>query len=130
MKEWITSRQNPQIRLVCGLAEKKKRRETGWFRFDGIKLLHEALANGIDLHAVFLRASSAERIVGEASARFGDAAWRPGCKISLGCIRNALSPLECATFACFCPDRGAPLGMRCPVIVLAGPLHSPKETKG
>lgn len=55
MKEWITSRQNPQIRWVCGLSEKKKRKETGLFRFDGIKLLSEALMSEVELVSVFVR---------------------------------------------------------------------------
>lgn len=55
MKEWITSRQNPQIRWVCGLSEKKKRKETGLFRFDGIKLFSEALTNEVEIVAVFVR---------------------------------------------------------------------------
>lgn len=55
MKEWITSRQNPQIRMVCGLSEKKKRRQTGLFRFDGIKLLREALLCDVEILSVFVR---------------------------------------------------------------------------
>lgn len=55
MKEWITSRQNPQIRWVCGLSEKKKRKETGLFRFDGIKLLSEAMMSEVELVSVFVR---------------------------------------------------------------------------
>ncbi|MBQ9783107.1 MAG: RNA methyltransferase [Clostridia bacterium] len=55
MKEIITSRQNPRVREVCALTEKKKRRETGLFRFDGVKLLGEALRGGIDLETVLVR---------------------------------------------------------------------------
>jgi len=62
MKEWITSRQNPQMRLVCGLAEKKKRRETGWFRFDGIKLFREAMQCGVEIVSVLVRAPMDEQV--------------------------------------------------------------------
>ena len=55
MKEIITSRQNPRVKEVCGLTEKKKRRETGLFRLDGIKLFCEAIASGVEIETVFLR---------------------------------------------------------------------------
>lgn len=54
-KEIITSRQNPRVREACALAEKKKRRAEGLFRFDGIKLFSEALTNGIEICNVFVR---------------------------------------------------------------------------
>ena len=62
MKEWITSRQNPQIRWVCGLSEKKKRKDTGLFRFDGIKLLSEALMSDAELVSVFVRMPMNEKV--------------------------------------------------------------------
>ena len=55
MKEIITSRQNPQVRWVCSLADKKRRKQSGMFRFDGIKLLREAIRFCADIEAVFLR---------------------------------------------------------------------------
>lgn len=55
MKDLITSRQNPQIRAACALSEKKKRRETGCFRFDGVKLLREALLCHVEIVSVFVR---------------------------------------------------------------------------
>ncbi|MBR2293383.1 MAG: RNA methyltransferase [Clostridia bacterium] len=55
MKEIITSRQNPRVKEVCGLTEKKKRRQTGLFRLDGIKLFREALIVGVKIETVFLR---------------------------------------------------------------------------
>lgn len=64
MKEWITSRQNPQIRWVCGLSEKKKRKDTGLFRFDGIKLLSEALMSDAELVSVFVRMPMNEKVHG------------------------------------------------------------------
>ena len=62
MKELITSRQNPQVRGACGLSEKKKRRETGLFRFDGIKLLREALQCNVEIVSVFVRMPMDEAI--------------------------------------------------------------------
>ncbi|MBQ8330866.1 MAG: RNA methyltransferase [Clostridia bacterium] len=60
MKEVITSRQNPRVREVCGLTEKKKRREAGQFRFDGIKLFREALSRDLKLTSVFVREPASE----------------------------------------------------------------------
>lgn len=55
MKEIITSRQNPLIREVAALGEKKHRRQTGLFRFDGVKLLREALAARVAIRWVLVR---------------------------------------------------------------------------
>ena len=54
-REVITSRQNPLVKFVCGLAEKKNRRESGFFRFDGIKLLGEALSSDVKIKYVVCR---------------------------------------------------------------------------
>ena len=54
-KEVITSRQNPAIKQVCWLLDKKGRRESGLFRFDGIKLFREAVACGLDIKQVYVR---------------------------------------------------------------------------
>lgn len=60
-KEIITSRQNPTVKRICGLLEKKNRRAEGLFRFDGIKLFEEALAVGLKLsYAVLSEGASAE----------------------------------------------------------------------
>jgi len=73
--EIIRSRQNKSIVELCKLTDRKARESLRLFRFDGIKLLHEALKNGLSLRAVCLRESSAERIAREACAAFGTAAW-------------------------------------------------------
>lgn len=41
--------------MACGLIEKKKRRQAGLFRFDGVKLFREALLTDTEITAVFLR---------------------------------------------------------------------------
>lgn len=50
--EVITSRQNPTVKRVCALLEKKARRREGLFRFDGIKLLCEAVQKGLELELI------------------------------------------------------------------------------
>ena len=57
----ITSRQNPLVRAVCALTDKKKRAESGEFRFDGVKLLGEALDARIQIRYVFVREDACER---------------------------------------------------------------------
>ena len=64
MKEVISSRQNPRIREVCGLVEKKNRRETGLFRFDGIKLLREALCTNVEIQAIYVRVPMRDTLEG------------------------------------------------------------------
>ena len=54
-RQTITSRQNPLVKFVCGLAEKKKRAESGLFRFDGVKLLREAVSSEIKLKYIICR---------------------------------------------------------------------------
>ena len=53
--EIITSRQNPLVKTVAALNEKKKRKETGTFRLDGKKLVEEAVESDISLSALLLR---------------------------------------------------------------------------
>lgn len=60
MRERITSRQNPRVIAACGLLDKKQRKKTGLFRFDGVKLLREALAVDTELVTVYVREPMAE----------------------------------------------------------------------
>ena len=61
-RQIITSRQNPLVKLVCGLAQKKRRADEGLFRFDGIKLLGEALSSDISIKYVICRYPTDGRI--------------------------------------------------------------------
>lgn len=51
-REIITSRQNPTVKRICALLEKKSRRRERLFRFDGIKLLYEAATKDIDIESI------------------------------------------------------------------------------
>ncbi|MBE6593408.1 MAG: RNA methyltransferase [Ruminococcaceae bacterium] len=53
-KEVVTSRQNPTVKFVCSLSDKKARREARAFRFDGIKLFLEAVACRTDITHVIV----------------------------------------------------------------------------
>ncbi len=58
----ITSRQNRRIVELCKLDDRRTREAARLFRFDGIKLLCEALARGVELAEVYLRLGTAERV--------------------------------------------------------------------
>ena len=58
----ISSRQNPRVKAIFALSERKTREETRLFRFDGVKLCAEAILCGLDIEGVYLRESSAERV--------------------------------------------------------------------
>ena len=61
--EIITSRQNRRVIEVGKLTDRKAREATKSFRFDGIKLLIEAIKNGIVPELVFLRESEADAVM-------------------------------------------------------------------
>ncbi len=69
--EVIRSRQNRNIVELCKLSDRKAREATGLFRFDGIKLLEEAIRNKIEIRSVFLRESSSHRVNNFLEERFG-----------------------------------------------------------
>mgnify|MGYP001063981334 CR=1 FL=1 len=62
-EEVITSRQNRTVVELCKLTDRKTREERRLFRFDGIKLLAEAIKNRLELELIALRRSSADRIL-------------------------------------------------------------------
>ena len=70
--EIIRSRQNKNIVELCKLTDRKAREATKTFRFDGIKLLEEAIRNDVEICAVFLSSSVQERVLGGLRKRFGE----------------------------------------------------------
>ena len=63
----ITSRQNPTVKRVCALLEKKARETEGLFRFDGIKLFLEAVDSGLDIEGVYIKESAWDTVAARAS---------------------------------------------------------------
>jgi len=51
--EIITSRSNPKVQFATSLKDKKTRKETGLFYFEGKKLFAEAVKKEVPLHSVF-----------------------------------------------------------------------------
>ncbi len=68
--EIIRSRQNKSIVELCKLTDRRVRESKREFRFDGIKLLEEAIRYGLELKAVFLKASGAEKILSDLQKKF------------------------------------------------------------
>ena len=60
--EEITSRHNALLVETHKLSDRKHRTRTGLFRFDGVKLAVEAIARDVEIVAILLRASDAERV--------------------------------------------------------------------
>ncbi len=69
--EVITSRQNRRIVNLCKLADRKERETTGLFRFDGIKLLCEAIRHGVDMEAVYLQSGAVPRVTERMETLYG-----------------------------------------------------------
>ena len=61
--EIITSRSNPKIQLAASLSDKKARKETGLFFFEGRKLFLEANLKNVPLHSVFFTEQNREFVL-------------------------------------------------------------------
>ncbi len=67
-KEIITSRQNPTVRELVALLDKKERRKSRLFRIDGHKLFREAVNCGAKIDLVAICSDKAERYLPEVQA--------------------------------------------------------------
>ena len=69
--EVITSRQNALVVETHKLTDRKHRKTSGLFRFDGVKLAAEAIARDVQLTAILLRQSNAEAVTERIAALAG-----------------------------------------------------------
>ncbi len=69
--EIITSRQNRRVVELMKLDDRRAREAGRHFRFDGLKLLCEALRRGVEPEAVYVRESSADRLAERMEALYG-----------------------------------------------------------
>lgn len=79
--EVITSRQNRRIVELMKLDDRRAREKTRTFRFDGIKLLCEAMRRGVELDSVFLRAGTAEKVAERMRELYGYTLSATGCPV-------------------------------------------------
>ena len=69
--EIIQSRQNRRIVELVKLDDRRTRERTRTFRFDGVKLLCEAIRRGVELGGIFLRVGTAERVESAMQTLYG-----------------------------------------------------------
>jgi TrmH family RNA methyltransferase len=79
--EIITSRQNRRVVELMKLDDRRAREKTRTFRFDGVKLLCEALRRGVELESVFLRVGTADRVAARMEELYGCALSEVGCPV-------------------------------------------------
>lgn len=79
--EIITSRQNRRIVELCKLEDRRAREASRRFRFDGVKLLCEAIRRGVALDAVYLRVGTAQRVAARMAELYGCTLGDAGCPV-------------------------------------------------
>ena len=79
--EIITSRQNRRVVELMKLDDRRAREKTRTFRFDGVKLLCEAIRRGVEMDAVFLRVGTAERVASRMEELYGYTLAQAGCPV-------------------------------------------------
>ena len=79
--EIITSRQNRRIVELMKLDDRRAREKTRSFRFDGVKLLCEAIRRGVEPDSVFLRAGTADKVAERMQELYGYTLSDVGCPI-------------------------------------------------
>lgn len=79
--EIITSRQNRRVVELVKLDDRRARERTRTFRFDGVKLLCEALRRGVELESVFLRVGTADRVAARMEELYGCSLSEVGCPV-------------------------------------------------
>ena len=75
----ILSRQNPLVKELASLKEKKGRRRTGTFLVEGHKMVREAVTNGMDVVRLILREDYAGETYGLPAVRLGRDAFAAVC---------------------------------------------------
>ena len=80
--EIIASRQNRRIVELMKLDDRRARESTRRFRFDGVKLLCEAIRRGVELDRVFLCESMAVRVAERIQTLYGCTLAEAGCPVT------------------------------------------------
>ena len=81
--EIIRSRQNRAVVELCKLTDRKAREAQQAFRFDGIKLLCEAVRKGVALQTIVMRASGAEALKARLCESCGNAVFEGNGRVLL-----------------------------------------------
>lgn len=70
-RETVRSPQNKYVSLARGLANKKNRENEKLFRFDGVKLMCEALKNGVNISFALIKENEWNALVEKAETLYG-----------------------------------------------------------
>ena len=79
--EVITSRQNRRVVELMKLDDRRAREKTRLFRFDGVKLLCEAIRRGVEIDSIFLRATTADKVEDRMQELYGCTLAQAGCAV-------------------------------------------------
>lgn len=92
----ILSRQNPLVKELASLKEKKGRRRTGTFLVEGHKMVREAVASGMDVVRLILREGYAGETYGLPAVLLGQDAFAAVCdeKTPQGIAAEVAIPLR------------------------------------
>ena len=92
----ILSRQNPLVKELASLKEKKGRRRTGTFLVEGHKMVREAVASGMDIVRLILREDYAGETYGLPAVLLGQDAFAAVCdeKTPQGIAAEVAIPLR------------------------------------
>ena len=92
----ILSRQNPLVKELASLKEKKGRRRTGTFLVEGHKMVREAVASGMDVVRLILREDYAGETYGLPAVLLGQDAFAAVCdeKTPQGIAAEVAIPLR------------------------------------
>ena len=92
----ILSRQNPLVKELASLKEKKGRRRTGTFLVEGHKMVREAVASGMDVVRLILREDYAGETYGLSAVLLGRDAFAAVCdeKTPQGIAAEVAIPLR------------------------------------
>ena len=75
----IVSKQNPLVKALASLKEKKGRRERGAFLVEGVKMVREAIAAGMQVRSLVLREDYAGETYGLPAVLLGEGAFAAVC---------------------------------------------------
>lgn len=81
IRETVTSSQNKYVSLARGLASKKNRENEKKFRFDGVKLLCEAVKKGLELDFLLMDESEERAVLEKAEKLYGVKETDINCKV-------------------------------------------------
>ena len=77
----IASRQNRRIVELMKLDDRRAREKSRLFRFDGVKLLCEAMSRGVELDSIFLRVGTADKVAERMAELYGCTLPQANCPI-------------------------------------------------